>query len=1017
MKYARVKRSGALLALIFLLEVSTVCGQAPAASPSLRAGEASAPESAPVVAVRIVAEDGRVLSAAATGLPVIPGKPLDRDAVRESLHVLFRTGDYADVQAMRVAVAGGVRLDFVVRMNLFFNVVRIEGLTAPPTDSTAAAAMQITLGQVFRQETLDEAIVRLQEALREEGLYEAQVAVNTIPRVETQQMDITVNITPGPRARIGELRLSNHTGYTDSEMLLRARFRAGQEITLRRLQGGSERIHKFLTKKGHLSARASVRRGEYDPVKKTIPIELESSEGPRVRVTLTGAKLSTGTLHKLIPIYQEGAVDTDLLEEGRRNLQERFEREGYFDAEVNYKAETREAPKGASTWAGQEEAIAYTVELGGRHKLIGVEITGNHYFSSGMLRARLRILTAALGSRGRFSRRLLDADTESMRGTYQANGFAAARVQSLIFDDYHGTPNAVLIRFVIQEGEQTRVASLAVEGVNTFTQQYLLSVVGSSPGEPYSEANVAADRDNILALYFNEGYPEARFQASAEPGAGEAANTVRLTYRIEEGPQVRVRRILYSGYRHTRLGVIRREVRVEEHQPLRQGEVVESQRDLYNLGIFNRVAIEAQNALGTDPEKNIVVQVEEAKRYTMAYGGGIEVQRLPSNTDPTATQIQASPRGIFEISKADLTGRADSLSLKLRGSTLQGRALLSYSVPRTFGKKEFTFQAVVFAEKTRDISTFGVTRYEGSVQLTQTLKSAPLNSFLYRYTFRKVLVSNLQIPSDEVPLFNQPTLVSEFGVTWFRDSRNNPADATRGTFNSADFTVADTSIGSSASFLRFFGQNSTYYAIGKRFSFARSARFGILRPYRETASLTFPAPTAPPFPTLIPLPERFFAGGGTSLRGFGLNQAGPRDAVTGFPVGGQAEVILNQELRFPMRLPYFGTQLGGALFYDTGNVYSRIDRITLRWSPPKPVFNPLNPTQCQLNCTNELNYLSHTVGFGVRYGTPVGPIRVDIGYQLNRATFVIPCTSGVANCQQATQLPRVQFFFSLGSPF
>lgn len=1015
---------------MFLLGVRTLCGQAPVSSPSQRGEGASAADSAPVLAVRVVTEEGRVISEAPAGLSVALGKPLDRDAVRESIHTLFRTGDYADVRAIGTPVPGGVRLDFIVRMNLFFNVVRIEGLKAPPTDSTAAAAMQITLGQVFRQETLDEALGRLQEALREEGLYEAKLTAKTAPRPETQQIDVIVNIAPGPRARIGEVRLSNHTGYTDSELLSRARFRPGQEITLRRLQTGSERLHKFLSKKGHLSARASVRRGEYDPARKTIPIDLEISEGPRVRVAINGAKLSGGTLRKLIPIYQEGALDADLLEEGRRNLQERFEREGYFDADVNYKTETRDIQKSGDNWAGKEQVITYTVERGGRHKLAGVEISGNHYFSTKLLRGRLRILTAAFASRGRFSRRLLDDDTESMRAIYQANGFAAARVQSLTFDDYQGAEGAVLIRFVIQEGEQSRVASLAVEGVHAFTQEDLLNVIGSSPGQPYSEANVAADRDNILALYFNEGYPDARFQANVEepapgvPGAkgnnGNAtasANLVRLTYRIEEGRQVRVRRILYSGYKRTRLGVIRREVRLREGQPLRQGELVESQRELYNLGIFNRVTIEPQNASGTDPQKNVVVQVEEAKRYTMAYGGGLEVQRLPSNADPTATEIRASPLGIFEISKANLTGRADSLSLKLRGSTLQGRALLSYSVPRTFGKKEFTFLSAVLAEKTRDISTFGVTRYEGSVQLSQSLKSAPLNSFLYRYTFRKVLVSNLQIPANEVPLFNQPTLVSEFGVTWFRDSRNNPANATSGRFSSADFAVADTAIGSSASFLRFFGQNTSYHPIGKRFSFARSARFGILRPYRDTVSLTFPAPTAPPFPTLIPLPERFFAGGGTSLRGFGLNQAGPRDAITGFPVGGQAEVILNQEFRFPMRLPRFGTALGGALFYDVGNVYSRIDRLTLRWSPPKPVFAPLNPAQCQFNCTNELNYLSHTVGFGIRYGTPVGPIRVDIGYQLNRATLVIPCTNGAPNCQQAAQLPRLQLFFNLGAPF
>ncbi|HEY4818967.1 MAG TPA: BamA/TamA family outer membrane protein, partial [Candidatus Acidoferrum sp.] len=210
----------------------------------------------------------------------------------------------------------------------------------------------------------------------------------------------------------------------------------------------------------------------------------------------------------------------------------------------------------------------------------------------------------------------------------------------------------------------------------------------------------------------------------------------------------------------------------------------------------------------------------------------------------------------------------------------------------------------------------------------------------------------------------------------------------------------------------------------RRFSFARSIRIGILQPYRDTVSLSFPPPTTPPLPRVIPLPERFFAGGGTSLRGFALNQAGPRDSV-GFPVGGQALLILNQEFRFPMRLPFIGTALSGALFYDGGNVYSRLSRVTLRPYPPKPIFFP-NSKQCEFNCTNELNYFSHTVGLGFRYSTPVGPIRIDLGYQINRPQFVAPiCPKGVASadCQlgqlgfQATRLPGFQIFFNLGSTF
>jgi len=137
-------------------------------------------------------------------------------------------------------------------------------------------------------------------------------------------------------------------------------------------------------------------------------------------------------------------------------------------------------------------------------------------------------------------------------------------------------------------------------------------------------------------------------------------------------------------------------------------------------------------------------------------------------------------------------------------------------------------------------------------------------------------------------------------------------------------------------------------------------------------------------------------------------------------------LILNQELRFPMKLPIIGSRLGGAVFYDGGNVYSKLPRINLRWSPPVPVFKPaypnqppgrFNPTLCEFNCTNELNYFSHTIGFGLRYGTPVGPIRIDMGYELNQPEFVIPCKNAAALCQQGTRLPRFQVFFNLGSSF
>ncbi len=1051
-----------------IVALALLTGAAPRHARAAQESPATNPaaEKPTVVAIRIVKEDGQVLSESPSGITLETGKPADREKIAESLRALYRTGDYADLRAVLTPVSGGARLDFVARENLFFNQVRIEGLIAPPSDASAAAAMQLALGQTYRQVVVKEALERLRETLREEGLYQAEVTAEALPHPETHQMDIVAHVKPGPRARVGVIQLKNNTEYRDAEILTRLKMKTGSEITSARLQRGTDRIRKFLVKKGHLSARAAVRRGDYDAAKHTVPLDLDVAEGPRVQLTVSGAKFSSGELKKLIPIYQEGAVDADLLEEGKKNLRERLEREGYFDAEVDYKTDTREVKPERNGRRGMEEVITYTVERGARHKLVGIEITGNKYFDTELLKSRLQIFGGAFGSPGRFSRRLVESDAQSMRSLYQANGFLDAKAEQQVEDNYKGKKGDVFIRFQVQEGRQTRVASLSTEGIHAFKEEELMGVIGSTPGQPYSDFGVTTDRDNILALYFNEGFPEATFTATAErvpaepPGqkadaamnsassqengkkkeekekeakpAIEQADAVRLMYHIQEGPQTRVGRILISGYEHTRPGVIRREVHIKVGEPLREGDVVESQRRLYNLGIFNRVTIEPQNPSGTDPEKDIAVLVEEARRYTLAYGGGFEVQRLASTTNPTGGQIEAAPRGIFEVSKLNLTGRADTLSFKLRGSTLQGRALLGYSAPNTFGDSHLSFQATAFAEKTRDINTFTQERYEGSVQLTDQI--TPLTTVLYRYAFRQVRVSNLKILSQEVPLFNQPTLVSQFSMTWFRDSRDNPADASKGSFNSADFGDADTYFGSSASFLRVFFQNATYHPIKRRFSFARSIRFGILEPYRDTVSLSFPAPTTPPLPTVIPLPERFFAGGGTSLRGFALNQAGPRDAVTGFPVGGQAMLVLNQEFRFPMRLPFSGTSLGGAFFYDGGNVYSRLTRISFRTMLPSPTFALQNPAQppsstnlsvCVTNCSNELNYFAHTVGLGVRYKTPVGPIRIDFGYQLNRPSFVIPipCPSNATNCQvgslgqQGARLSGFQIFFNLGSTF
>src|SRR6202011_5114738 len=258
MKSAWANGLRGLFALALLSGVATMRAQIPQSSTS----SAEPAEQPIVVSTRVVAEDGRVLSEPVKGINVEIGKPLDRTKVAQSLRLLYKTGDYSDLRATITPVPGGVRLDFVARENLFFNQGLIDGLVPPPSEASAVAATQLNLGQTYRAELVDEAAERLRETMRQEGLYTAEIKTQTIPHPETHQMDVIFHVKSGPRARVGSIKLKNDTQYPDAEILKRLKMKPGRPITSARLQSGTDRIRKYLVKKGNLIARAVSRRGQ-----------------------------------------------------------------------------------------------------------------------------------------------------------------------------------------------------------------------------------------------------------------------------------------------------------------------------------------------------------------------------------------------------------------------------------------------------------------------------------------------------------------------------------------------------------------------------------------------------------------------------------------------------------------------------------------------------------------------------------------------------------------------------------
>ena len=394
-------------------------------------------------------------------------------------------------------------------------------------------------------------------------------------------------------------------------------------------------------------------------------------------------------------------------------------------------------------------------------------------------------------------------------------------------------------------------------------------------------------------------------------------------------------------------------------------------------------------------------QVEEAKRYTFNYGFGLELDSGPGQNNPQGG-TGVSGRVSFDVTRLNFLGRDHTLLFKSRYGRLEKLGLFSYEAPRLFKRENWRLIFTTFYDNTRDVRTFTADRLEGAIQAEQ--KYSPVTTLVYGFSYRRVKVDprTLHIDPHLVPLLSQPVRVGLPSFTLIRDKRDrdDPLNSRKGNYTTFTYGVSSKGVGSEASYHKVLITNATYHQFHKkRWVFARFTELGFEEPFGRGSQ------------RIVPLPERFFAGGANSHRGFALNQAGPRDLQTGFPLGGDA-IFLNQlELRFPpFTLPYFGQDLSPVLFHDMGNVYDSVNS----FFPGLVRFHQKNVSQCRnlgLSPTCDFTYNSHAVGAGLRYKTPIGPIRVDVGYNLNPPVFPIPQQNRVDT------LKHVIFSFSLWQTF
>jgi len=845
--------------------------------------------------VRVVALDEARL-AAFVGL--VPGRPLDPEAVRRAVELIFATGRFEDVRVEVVRSEGEPGVDVVFRPvpAPLLVAVRVEGDRVISAGAIARMA-RLRPGEPLWSARLDRAGRDVALALARRGRLEALVEAEARP--VARGADAVFRIRAGPRVRVSSIRVECDDAAAAAPLHALARPRPGESYQKEKAVAARDSMRRRLVEAGFW--RASVELVEtYDPSRGSMIVVFRATPGPRTRLELRGAELEARLVSEVRTIVRDGGASSDSLEAGAERIETRLRALGHRDALVRASLEPR----------ASEQAAVYDVRAGAAAQVATVELRG----------ADPSLLAGVRTQVGRpLEDRALTEDARLVRARLEALGHFEARVDADVADGGGLLP----VVFVARPGPRA-----VVREVRTLSPPLPVSADDRGPeelalheGQPYRVADVARSRETLLSAWRRAGYLEAK--VASEVALSDARDEARVSLVVEPGQRTIVEHVVLAGLDRTRDVTVEREMRLRPGEAFSFERVLESQRRLLSLGIFERVQI-AELDPGRERRRDVVVSVQEAPRTSWSWGIGYSEQdRL---------------RGSVEITRRNLGGLGRTASAFARGSFRGSRFLLNLREPWLFGRKLDSFLTGFWEEEDR--TSFDYNRAGGTVQTGRALDAR--TSLILRYLYQDTNVYNVEGSLDEIDRQYRTYTVSGPSASVVFDTRDDPLEPRRGIFLGADMQLSLEALGG-VSYLRSFFQATRVSRLRADLVFVLSGRVGLAATFADEAPL-------------LPLPERFFAGGDYGPRGFPVDSVGPKVVGTDgtiYPTGGNALLLGGAEMRYDLSRSF---QL--ASFLDTGNVYLETSDLALsdlRWS----------------------------AGLGVRYRTPIGPIRLDWGYVLD----------------------------------
>ena len=925
--------------------------------------------------VRLVYEGPEMPQATRALVDLEPGDIYRPDAVRRSIRQLFALGSFSDIKVEAEIVPGPEisfedEVDVVFRLYPRFEVQAVEVQGLDPRlerlEDRLIDASRVNPGDPLDVDALAIGAERIENVLREEGYLWATVE----PEASFQSPTAVVifHVEPGRQAQIGSIEISGVAPHVVAHMRRELDIREGSLYSRSEIDAGVEELSTSWHQLGFYGSSVEVEvsadeRAELARVDLNIMVDM----GPRVVIDVEGGDFSDKTIRKLVPLYAETLFTEDLIEESRANLEGYLRERGHRDASVTLERET--------VAEGRYLYLHFHAEPGLSYDVVGIDIEGLASVTELDVRSLFVTRTTRRFRSAPFQVKVWEQDLEAVQSYMERQGFHRASVTGRETASAEA-PGKLRLVAVIDEGPRALIDAVEVEGASAVGSGAILKASGLSPGAPFDANGVVEGRERIVAHYYNQGFRQVNVQARTM--LDESGTSARVEFRIGEGSRTRVDRVIVSGFRVTKESSVRQLITVETGEPLSPIDILDTRQKLVGSGLFKSVNVEVLPADPITNRSDVLISVAEGPRTTFAYGFGFEEQQL------LRAEVEVTRRNIFGLNR--------TISVFTRASFRGGRFITTYRQPDSIFKNLPLFVSLYFEEEQR--TGFSYSRAGVGLQISKRLRDT--QNLFFRYRFDNTETFNLPEGVDVGDLDRrfQPVRIGAVSVASVTDQRDDPLNPADGQFRIMDVEWSTKVLASEAPYLKGLARQFFYRSLPHDMVVAVGMRLGVGYSRNRFGNdlNTFS----------IPIVERFFAGGATTLRGFALDQASPLQNVVAFedgepivedgeflivkgdPAGGNVISLLNLELRFPI----WGN-LRGVAFSDNGAAYPDLSDFTFRdWR--------------------------YNTGFGFRYDTPLGPLRVDYGFKLDRRTFKsIHCPDQRIACTE----PLGRWHVSLGHAF